>query len=464
MPDIMDIQSKAAASPGTKPRIYPPVAKLNPVADPRKMRRIIAEDPEWSLAVVPLLKNLCLQHIVKNFHNNPILDKLLPSHKAQVLERLSTSLPLQVTANLISDEGYWLRCCTERWGVSDVSCYGQSWKRMFFERHLQNMIELFIPDVTDPQMILDMVPLCRNYVRKIEISQLLPPVREPQNEDDDASDTASDTGFDGPSMDHFDFGILLDKLSHLEELHVVYGVKGCGMNFEWNLFEFTYRDCQSLAKALKSCKSLKVFRIHESKVDDEKARVLIHSLLDHPSLKELDLSHNLIGDRGARAIGKLINRSQLEKLIVYNNKIRGPGAQAIAYALSKNATLLSLNLRLNRTGDEGGQSIAQALLKNTTLVSLHLGSNELTEPTASVLSQVLVQNTTLRSINLSCNRLGADGGKLLEEGMSHNTTVVECDIRLTEVGQESEYCISQILRGNQEKARKRHLQESRANK
>lgn len=49
------------------PGMYPHVEKLNTAADPRKMRRIIAEDPEWSLAVVPLLSNLCLQHIVKCF-------------------------------------------------------------------------------------------------------------------------------------------------------------------------------------------------------------------------------------------------------------------------------------------------------------------------------------------------------------------------------------------------------------
>ncbi|XP_041721707.1 dynein regulatory complex subunit 5 [Coregonus clupeaformis] len=446
-------------SPGVG--MYPPVAKLNLAADPRKMRRIIAEDPEWSLTIVPLLSSLCLQHIVINFEEKPILEELLPSHKDYVLERLSPSLPLQVTANLINDEGYWKRCCKQRWGLCDVSSYGHSWKRMFFERHLENIIELFIPDATDPKTVLDMVPLSRNYVKRLDISQLLPPIKEPQkSEDDDNSDSASDMGMDGPSIDHFDFGILLDKMSHLEELHVVYRVKGCGMNFEWNLFEFTFRDCESLAKALKSCKTLRVLRIHQSKVDDEKCRQLVNNLLDHPSLRELNLSHNLIGDRGARAIGKLLNRSKLESLTVYDNNIRGPGAQAIAYALAKNSSLLSLNLRLNRLGDEGGQAIAQALLKNRTLEWLHLGGNEMTEPTATVLSQVLVQNNTLRSINLSCNRLGIDGGKVLEEGMSHNSSMVECDIRLTEVGQESDYCISQVVRNNQNQAhRKRNTQE-----
>lgn len=189
----------------------------------------------------------------------PMLDDLRPSHKAYVLDRLPPSLPLNVTANLINDEGYWKKCCMERWGLGDVTAYGKSWKRMFFERHLEKTIELFIPDVTDPKTILDMVPLCKNYVKKLNIAQLLPPIKDPQKGDeDDFSDTGSDSGFDGPSMDHFDFGILLDKLTYLEELHLVYGVKGCGMNFEWNLFEFTFRDCESLAKALKSCKTLRV--------------------------------------------------------------------------------------------------------------------------------------------------------------------------------------------------------------
>ena len=43
------------------------LAKENPAADRRKMRQIIAEDPEWSLATVPQLAELCVDHIVRNF-------------------------------------------------------------------------------------------------------------------------------------------------------------------------------------------------------------------------------------------------------------------------------------------------------------------------------------------------------------------------------------------------------------
>jgi len=37
--------------------------------------------------------------------------------------------------------------------------------------------------------------------------------------------------------------------------------------------------------------------------------------------------------------------------------------------------------------------------------------------------------------------------------MELNKTVTDLDLRLTEAGQESEYCINQVLKTNQEKAR-----------
>ncbi|XP_059213160.1 dynein regulatory complex subunit 5 isoform X2 [Centropristis striata] len=438
---------------------YPPGAKLTSTEDLRKTRRIIAEYPDWSLTIIPCLSNLCLQSIVKNFEEKPIYEELSDTQKDFVHEGLSTSLPLHVTANLISDGVYWKRCCEQRWDLCDVSLYGHSWKRMFFERHMENIIELFIPDVTEPKTVLEMIPHCNNYIKRLDISQLLPPIKEPQKEKEEeeyGSELASENEYEGPSMDHFDFNILLDKLTNLEELHLVYRVKQCGMNFEWKLFEMTDRDCESLAKAIKSCKTLKLLRLHLSHIEDKKCRLLVKWLLDHPSLRTLDFSHNVIGDQGARAIGKLLTRSQLETLNLCDNNIRGPGAKAIAHALSKNSTLLSLNLRLNRLRDEGGEAIGKALLNNNTLLHLHLGANELTALTAMALSKALFQSNTLKSINLSCNNLGVDGGNALVDAMSKNTSVTECDIRQTEVDEQSVSFINQVVRTNWSVEQKRH--------
>ena len=326
-----------------------------------------------------------------------------------MLEKIAPDLPLKVTANLVDDEGYWRRCCKARWDICDVSAFGGSWKRMFFERNLQQIIENYVPETTNCTELNETLPLSALYVKKLDIKQLLPPVKDAPkvHEIDDLSDADGSESGDGPEIDHFDFGPVLQQLPYIEELHVTYGVRDCGMNFEWTLFQFTARDCLLLAKCIAQCKTLKVFRLHRSKVDDDKVRVLISHMLDHPSLLELDLSHNCIGDRGARAIGKFINNhSQLVKLSVCDNQIRAAGAQAIAHALTKNTTLTTINLRLNRLADEGGQAICRALLKNTTLVDVNLGSNDLTEPTAAILSQVVVQNNTVKTLDLSCNRLG----------------------------------------------------------
>ncbi|KAB0397861.1 hypothetical protein E2I00_004490 [Balaenoptera physalus] len=367
-------QASSTGPQPSKPSVIPPPVKSkgpSSGAGVRRMRRIIAEDAEWSVAIVPLLTELCIQHIVKNFQHNPILKQLPPEHQKKVLNHLSPDLPLAVTANLIEDESYWRRCCTQRWPVCHVDEHGGSWKRMFFELHLENLLKHFIPSTTDPEVILNLLPLCRNYVHTIQI-----------------------------------------------------------------------------------------FRLTRSKVDDDKARILICSLLDHAALEELDLSHNLIGDRGARAAAKLLGHSRLRVLNLANNQVRAPGAQSLAHALAHNSDLVSLNLRLNCIEDEGGQALAHALQTNKCLTTLHLGGNELSEPTATLLSQVLSINTTLTSINLSCNRIGPDGGKQLLEGMSDNKTLLEFDLRLSDIAQESEYLIGQALCANREAAHQRALSPS----
>jgi len=54
--------------------ISPPVARhsVSGGAHDGNLRRIIAEDPEWSLALVPPLSQLCLQNIVKRVEGTAV--------------------------------------------------------------------------------------------------------------------------------------------------------------------------------------------------------------------------------------------------------------------------------------------------------------------------------------------------------------------------------------------------------
>uniref|UniRef100_A0A8C5X5B8 Uncharacterized protein n=1 Tax=Malurus cyaneus samueli TaxID=2593467 RepID=A0A8C5X5B8_9PASS len=151
---------------------------------------------------------------------------------------------------------------------------------MYFERHLENILKFLIPNTTDPKEVLDLIPLCKDYVRKLEIDQFLPPVRpDPKDESNDLSDTEDDADqLNEAYTHHYDLKDLVAALPHLEELHLTYTVKGCGMNFEWSLFNFTEQDCSNLAAALKMCHNLK-----------DAGKKLLEGLKNNKTLTEFDL-------------------------------------------------------------------------------------------------------------------------------------------------------------------------------
>lgn len=331
---------------------------------------------------------------------------LQPAHKTKVLEMLSVNLPLKITAKLIEEESYWERCCRNRWAICNVSDYGNNWKRMYFERNLEHIIEFFVPEKTDLRELDDILKVSSDFIKRLDFGQLLPPINAEDPSIDFLEDTSDSSSEKEHECNHFNIYPVMKALTSLEELHLTYSVRDCGMNFTWTMFQFTKTDCQRLSEAIQVCKTLRVLHIHRSKIDDEKTRMLMYHLLDHPSIEEIDLSHNYIGDRGTKAIGKLITScDQILKLTLCNNRIGVIGGQALAHALIKTQKLMLLNLRLNRIGDEGGHCIFKALTKNTSLQELNVAANKMGESTAIALSQVLRTNIDLVSIDISCNDL-----------------------------------------------------------
>lgn len=415
------------------------------------MRRIIAEDPEWNLETVPPLVDTCVKYIADNFHAHPILEELLPKHKKMVLQKLSPSVPLKVSSSLVADEDYWKKCCIVRWGKCDVSNYGKSWKRMFFEKNAQEAIEKFVPDQSDLNELEELLRISSPFIKCLDIQQLLPPPGDKTLSHNEEEDQSEDTPIK-PCNDHINTGILFQTLKNLEELRLTYGVKNCGMNFDWGLFEFTKVDCTRLSKAVGSSRTLQILHVCCSKMSDERGRMLASHILDHPSLQGLDLSHNKLGDGMGRAMGKLLGgHTVLTTLCLCDNLIGGMGGTAIGHALQTNTTLKHLNLRLNKIGDDGAQLIFKALMKNVALQSLDISSNSIGETATPALAEMLIANKTLTSLSIACNSFGETSGQAIQEGMQENSTIVFFDLRLTDIDQQSEYCINQFVKANQDR-------------
>jgi len=422
--------------------------------EPTMGRRIIAEDPKWTLSTVPLLSEIMLKEIVKNFKKYPILDEL-PNEKQKklVLEALPVTLPLKVTANLISDENYWKRVCRSRWPLIMIERKeeNQTWKQLFFENHFKNIVEFYLPkededfnenssksklNVERPKTTLDIIELAKltgDYIYHLDIDQLLPSATNDQNND------------------HLMFEKVLPYLKNLKSLKLSYQVKNCGMNFEWRLFEFTENDCHSLSKGVLSLSNcLNSLTLTRSSIKDPLIRTFCAYMLKHKNLKYLDLSRNEISDRGARGIAKLMfSLPNLTTVKLGDNRINNDGIKAIGSALSKSScNVEELNLEQNAFSDEACSFLISALKNNNTLKKLNLASNQVNDLSIEQLCLVLTNNKTLSCLDLSGNEFGVQVGRLLQEGLENNKSVTEINIKLTGTGAENEYTIQNIVANN----------------
>ena len=104
------------------------------------------------------LKSRCIQVLVKKFSRQPfhLNDAQKIAYKKnkndisltsditkQIAQELSTSLELDIAIRYIHDDNYWKRKSVEAFGLENcyVKEHGLLWKRLFLERHLQQLLE-----------------------------------------------------------------------------------------------------------------------------------------------------------------------------------------------------------------------------------------------------------------------------------------------------------------------------------
>nr|KAJ3420832.1 T-complex-associated testis-expressed protein 1 [Polyrhizophydium stewartii] len=442
-------------------------------------RRIIAEDPEWNLAPIERLSDLCVRMIVANFEKKPILKGIPDKYRDRIIAAVSIDIPLHIAAPLIPDESYWQRRSKTRFKLANVQEHGGSWKRLFFELYLRDRIETFVPrrdpsttvlaaavaaaaasgspemplSDNDPmKQLLSEIKLGEPFVNRIHLRQLKPsevlhdasagagastaaagagaaasmasgqnaaaaagagdsdPFKETQKE---LLSKANDT-----HPDHVDLSLVLDQLVNLKDFNVYYGVKDCGINFSWTYFGMTLNDSLRLSAALRRSQ-LQRLVVQASAIEDDRCRLICSALLSNTSLVSLDLSHNKIGDSGARGLAKVLAAptTALRHLRLSNNKIGQAGAQNIGKALGVNKSLVSLDLRLNHLGDGGGHAMCAALARNKHLQEIDLSGNGLGAKFVTALCALLRRNgPSLVSLDVSCNKLGNHGHTVALEG------------------------------------------------
>jgi len=145
----------------------------------------------------------------------------------------------------------------------------------------------------------------------------------------------------------------------------------------------------------------------------------------------LDLSHNKIGERGARKIAKYLLQSQiLTHLNLEDNLIDYGGSRFIASALKVNKSLRHISLKLNRLDDKAGSKLCNDLEQNKSVIeSLNLSSNLLGNMFCESLAEYLKLNESIKKLDISCNEVEESNAATLKDSLEGNPNIIEIQVR-----------------------------------
>ena len=122
---------------------------------------------------------------------------------------------------------------------------------------------------------------------------------------------------------------------------------------------------------LQSNRSIEKLSLQKHAFNCDAIYTITEHLLENNKLRVLNLTANKISFKGCEALAKYLcgEYCVLESLILASNRTGHYGAKAIAQALSKNRTLIHLDMTTYDIDDDGLKILAKCLETNEYLVS-----------------------------------------------------------------------------------------------
>ena len=180
------------------------------------------------------------------------------------------------------------------------------------------------------------------------------------------------------------------------------------------------------------------------------ALVVMSKLMkDKPTVTEVDISSNNLGDSGTASICNFLAANDtVLKVNFSRNSIQRVGANAIASMLIENRKIKTLVLSHNGLSEEHFELIAIALQTVQILENLDLCSNSFTPRCGHLFSCLLAKNNSLVKLNLSGNFIGDEGIQDLIPGLKQNATIQNLDLSWNNIGDEGIAWIADFLTSN----------------
>ena len=190
---------------------------------------------------------------------------------------------------------------------------------------------------------------------------------------------------------------------------------------------------------------ISVLILSHNRIGDDGARAIADALRGCDVLSVLDLSGNGIQDAGAEALSEALRCCKLQRLSLASNCIGDDGARAIAHFLQGCEVLSVLDLSGNGIQDAGTEALSEAL-RSCKLQRLSLASNCMGPSGALAVAGVLKHvYKSLDTLDLSCNRLGDVGAVCLAGGLKHCSCLKQLHLNRNFVGDDGATALARCL-------------------
>ena len=173
-------------------------------------------------------------------------------------------------------------------------------------------------------------------------------------------------------------------------------------------------------KILQVCE-LRVLALADNGVSDKDMEDLMEVLPEAELLKELDLSHNLLGLLSGTTLTRhLPGNHSLRRLNLSHNELGAEGLRRITEGLRENDTLERLDVSWNSLQDHGMVHVSDIILKAVSLKEIALNGNFITVVGARHLAHSLRENSSLEVLEMGQNFLRNDGACALVRSVRSN--------------------------------------------
>ena len=360
------------------------IAKM--ITRARIKKEKIVHEPE----LIPL-SEIATKVVAQNYltYKKDLLS-LEENYRFKIYDLMDVNYELEDLYPYIDYEPFWERACREKFKSDDCSISGNSWKQLYVETYVKDLISNFKTEEDNEEALDNLKRICDMI--KYSVFNL-----------------------DIPTFSYkFDISFIPQYFVNLTNLSLKYSpilkenrtkdifTKNLEpIGEEYTQFGMRIPDLKKFCILITDLSYFLSLSLQGNLVDDEMIKWLVPGLIMNQTLRNLDLS---------------------------NNRITGKGMIKICSYLVRTKALLSINLNNNLIGEDSSYAIGLVIKENTKLRIMLLGMNRLDDESGGRILKMLCFNNYLKELDLSANQLGVDTLKYLQIALKGNTTIKKIDL------------------------------------